>query len=278
MKMAVTGGSGFIGLHAIEWGLEHGHEMWSFDRQDGNDILNDLDDLKGAEAVIHLAGVLGTHELFESVEDAIDINVRGAARIMRWCLENKAVYVGILMPDVFPSIYTATKIASKRISDALRHSEGLHTAHVRAFNAYGPGQKYGPGHPQKILPTFARNGWNGTKLPVFGSGNQTVDMVHAADVGRMLVDAASLGRLGPFLAPDIVLDAGTGVAITVNRLAEAVIRWTGGVSEVEYLTMRKGETETHIVAAGDGWEWLDWRPRHDMTLIQEAVEWYRLPR
>lgn len=272
MKIAVTGGSGFIGMAAIDWGRRLGHAMWSFDRQDGNDVLKELDELGGAEAVIHLAGVLGTHELFNSIEEAIEVNITGSYRVMKWCLENSATYVGIIMPDVFPSIYTATKVATKRLADALRQSKGLRAAHVRAFNAYGPTQKHGPGHPQKILPTFAINAWKGLPLPVFGTGRQTVDMVHVSDVGRMLVE----GALRASRLTDVVFDAGTGIPITVNQLAHKVLQWTNQPTDmIERLRMRDGEVETQIVATGEGWGQLDWRPRFDLEMIRETVEWYR---
>ena len=78
--------------------------------------------LGGADSVIHLAGVLGTHELFDAPAEAVRVNVLGSLNVMQWCLNNHAQYTGILMPDVFPSIYTATKVAAKRLADALYHS------------------------------------------------------------------------------------------------------------------------------------------------------------
>lgn len=272
-KIAVTGGSGFIGSAAIRWGLYAGHEMWTFDRQDGNDVLGDLSDLKGAEAVIHLAGMLGTHELFESKEEAVAVNVLGSLRVMQWCLDNEASYVGILMPDVFPSIYTATKVATHRLANAMRINEGLRVAHVRAFNAYGPGQKHGPGHPQKIIPTFATYGWRDEPMPIFGSGNQSVDLVHVDDVGRMLIDATDWTTDDP--DNDKIFDAGTGVALTVRQVAAHVARFTGSKAPYAREGMRLGELETHIVAKGEGWEYLNWRPRHDMDLLRQTVETYR---
>lgn len=275
MRLAITGGGGFIGMAAIRYAEKQGHEAWGFDLSDGNDILGSLGDLLGADAVIHLAGKLGTHELFDEVETAIDINMTGSYRIMKWCQEHDASYVGILMPDVFPSIYTATKVGAYRIAKALQLSEGLRMAHVRAFNAYGPGQKHGPGHPQKILPTFATQAWKREKLPVFGTGHQTVDLVHVDDVGRMLVDA--IFHADSF--EDRVFDAGTGIPLGVSYVASGVARmtgWQGSVeSQIDYLPMRKGEVETHIVATGEGWDRLEWRPRHDMQLISETVQSYR---
>lgn len=268
MRIAVTGGSGFLGQATIRAAETAGHEAWSFDRAHGNDILGDLSALKGADTIIHLAGMLGTSELFDDAEAAVQANVVGALRVLRWCEQNGAAYVGITMPPVFPSVYTATKVAADRLATAWHRAYGVPVAHVRAFNAYGPGQKFGPGHPQKILPTFARAAWQGRPLPVWGDGEQTMDLVHSDDVGRMLVDAAQFGD-------DVTFDAGTGVAVTVNELARAVLEVTGSTAGVEYLPMRLGETPTRIVAAGEGWDRLDWKPEHAWQRIAAVVDWYR---
>jgi UDP-glucose 4-epimerase len=271
MRIAVTGGSGFLGQAAIRAAEAAGHEAWSFDRAHGNDVLGDLAALKGADTVVHLAGMLGTSELFDAPEAAVHANVIGTLRVLRWCQDHDAGYVGITMPPVFPSVYTATKIAADRLATAWHTAYDVPVSHVRAYNAYGPGQKWGPGHPQKILPTFARAAWEGRPLPVWGDGEQTMDLVHSDDVGRMLVDAAAHGD-------DVTFDAGTGVAVTVNELAAVVLDVTGSTAGVEHLPMRKGETPTRIVAGGEGWDRLDWKPEHSWQRIAQVVDWYRDPK
>jgi hypothetical protein len=90
-------------------------------------------------------------------------------------------------------VYTATKVAATRLASAYHHTHGLPVSHVRAFNAFGPGQAHGPGHPQKIIPTFAVEAWAGRPIPIWGDGNQTVDLIHTSDLARMLVDAIDHG-------------------------------------------------------------------------------------
>lgn len=266
MKIAVTGGRGFIGAATIRAAEQAGHDAFAFDRPD--DILGDLDGLAGADHVIHLAGMLGTSELFDAAEEAVQVNVVGTLRILQWCETHDASFTGISMPPVFASVYTATKVCADRLATAWYLAKGVPVSRVRAFNAYGPGQKHGAGHPQKIVPTFATEAWAGRPIPIWGDGTQTVDLVHADDVARMLVDAASHGD-------DAVFDAGTGVAVTVNELADFVLTITESTAGVRYLPMRDGEIPTHIVAEGDGWDRLDWRPALDLARVAEAVHWYR---
>lgn len=268
MRIAITGGGGFIGHATMLHAQELGHDAWSFDHNDGNDIMGELSGLKGADCVIHLAGVLGTHELFDTVQAAIDVNITGSYRIMDWCIRNDANYVGITMPDAFPSIYTATKVATQRLATALHNSRGLRVSHVRAFNAYGPGQKHGPGHPQKIIPTFATKAWRNIPIPIWGDGTQTVDLIHVDDIARILVVATKFTE-------NVTIDAGTGTALSVNQIANHVLRITKSAGSVEHLPMRDGETPTRVVATGEGWGLLDFVPKFSWEDLTATIHWYR---
>lgn len=266
MRVVVTGGAGFIGSAVCRELKERGHEPITFDRANGENVLHDL--IPEANHVIHLAGVLGTDELFDEAERAISANVVGTLRVLQQCRQMGAGYTGILMPAVFPSVYTATKLCAEHLAKAWNHTYGVPVSHVRAFNAFGPGQKHGPGHPRKIVPAFATEAWAGVPLKVWGDGNQTVDLIHTDDLARMLVDAMAFGDCDVF-------DGGTGQPWTVNAVADMVIMITESESPVEHLPMRRGEKPTTIVAKGAGWDLLDWRPRFRVDQFVEAVEWYR---
>src|SRR4030042_2708570 len=115
MKIVVTGGRGFIGSSVCAWGAEAGHQMIPFDSSDGYDV-REPSQLPVADAVIHLAGVLGTSELFDAPHTAVDVNVHGTLNVLEWCKLHDARYGGITMPPVFPSVYTATKIWADRLA------------------------------------------------------------------------------------------------------------------------------------------------------------------
>jgi UDP-glucose 4-epimerase len=268
MRIAITGGSGFIGSATVHAAKAAGHDVAIFDKAAGNDILGDLSGLAGAESVIHLAGVLGTSELFETPYEAIETNITGALQVLDWCRHHNAGYVGITLPPVFPSVYTATKLAADRFATAWHHAYGVPTATVRAFNVFGVGQKFGPGHPRKFLPTFSVAAWRGQPIEIWGDGEQTMDVVSADDLGRMLVDATGHGD-------DVLFDAGCGEEITVNDFAAFVLEVTGSTAGTVHSPMRLGEIPSRIKAEGNGWDRLGWRPTLDWDQVAEAIESYR---
>jgi UDP-glucose 4-epimerase len=271
MRVLVTGGRGFLGGAVLAELAARGHVAHTYDRRDRRDI-GDAFHLEAAMgrcgAVIHLAGLLGTHELFDRVAAAIEVNVQGTANVLDAARHVGARYVSTTMPSVFPSVYTATKLGAVALERAFHHTYGLPVSRVRAFNAYGSGQRHGPGHPQKILPTFAVEAWAGRPIPIWGDGTQTVDLIHVGDLGRLLVDALDHGD-------DWTVDGGTGVPFTVNAVAEMVLTITGSRAGVRHLPMRRGEVPTQVAATEEGWERLDWKPEFDPDRFAVAVESYR---
>lgn len=266
MRVAVTGGRGFLGRYVTGELVGRDHEPVVLDHaDDGWDVRTDP--IPPVDAVIHLAGVLGTAELFDHPLTAVSVNVNGTLAVLQQCEALGAAYVGITMPSVWANPYQATKRCAFDLASAWHQHRGLAVSHVRAFNVYGPGQKLGP--VQKMVPTFAHNAWRDVPLPIWGDGTQQVDLVYAGDVARMLVDALDYGE-------GEVFDAGTGEGMSVLGVADIVLMIAGGtVMSVEFLPMRAGETPTKVTADGAGWDLLGWHPAFDAAALRHTVESYR---
>ena len=89
------------------------------------------------------------------------------------------------------------------------------TTVVRPFNTYGPFQRsVGEGG---VVSIFTRRSLTGEELRIYGDGTQTRDLLYAGDCARFVCDAlvsdAATGR---------ILNAGTGVDVSVNALAALV--------------------------------------------------------
>lgn len=256
MRVVVTGSAGFIGRATVTALEADGHAVVRFDTSNGHDVRDDLavDKMfRGADAVIHLAGVLGTSELFDQAQQAVTVNVGGAVNVLDACKRHGLAYVGISMPDCWPSLYQATKLAGVRIAAAYQHAHGVPVTHVRAFNAYGPGQAHGPGHPQKIVPTFAAKAWAGEAMPIWGDGSQTVDLVHVDHIASCLATAAVESVAGTFgFGQAETWDAGSGLELSVLDVARLVGARCGS-TRVEFLPMRAGELDhTRLCATEPG--------------------------
>jgi len=277
VKVLITGGSGWIGRATTERLRVEGHEPLSFDRSGGLDVTvrDDVyESVADVDHVIHLAGLLGTHELLDQAERAFEVNVLGSLHVTTACVKYGVGLTQITMPRVNPSLYAATKACAMDTSEAYRHSGDLRVSYVRAYNAYGPGQAYGGDHPQKIVPSFSTAGWLGEPLSIWGSGSLHVDLVHVDDVARVLVAAMKFGD-------GQVFDAGTGYVQDVLSVARDIIQITGGRSRIQHLPRRKGERTRSTekdVAHGQGWDLLHgWHPVFDHDRFVEAVKSYRPP-
>jgi len=138
--------------------------------------------------------------------------------------------------------YSISKATSERFATMFNTEHETDIRVVRVLNAYGPFQKHRP--VRKIIPTFVRAALTGEPVTVYGDGEQVMDMIHVEDVARILVD----GLLAPTLSG--IVSAGTGRRLTVNEIADSVIRAANSSSKVQHLPMRPGEPE-HSVVLGE---------------------------
>lgn len=251
MRVLVTGSSGFIGKHVqMELGAR-GHEMIPFDQNHMCDVMLESQlhsYMDRADAVINLAGRLGTAEIIGSERTAAEINIIGALNVY-----NAAAAYHIPVVQIGtghkgqPNPYAITKAAAEDLGLSRAQWTGQKISVVRAYHVYGPFQKPPPPHGtspvRKIIPSFGCRALTDTTLEVWGDGQQKIDLVHAEDVAKALVDATS----GPY---GQVIEAGTGKPVTVSQVAWDVIREADSLSTVSYLPMRPGEPEgAHVVAA-----------------------------
>lgn len=275
MKVLVTGSGGWIGGKIAQRLIDRGDEVIPFDRTSGQDVTvksDVFDAVKEADHVVHVCGVLGTHELFDRPFVAVDTNIGGTLNILEAIREfgTDKGYTSIVMPKVNPSLYSVTKNAAMDMAHVYYEAFGIPVSHAIAYNAYGPGQHVGPGYPQKILPTFACHAWAGLPIPIWGDGELWTDMVHVDDVARMMVDAMSYGD-------SQIFDAGTGHPLTVREVAHYVHSVVNNDTGVTHLPERPGERKVRTegdYALGHGWQEVGWSPRWDLLKFADAVRSY----
>lgn len=266
-RVLITGGNGFIGQATMRACEENGWNCTSFDHP--RDVC-DINALRLAfravepTAVINLAGVLGTAETVGAERRAAEVNILGALAVADVAAEFGAAMVQIGTGHKGqPNPYAITKACAEDLLLARAQWCGQQINVVRAFHAYGPGQKMCPPHGtakvRKIIPSFVCRALTGLPLEVNGNGRQLIDLIHVDEVARILVDAISV-------EPGKVIDAGTGKATSVNDAAELVIEACGSSSEIVHVAMRAGEPTSTAVVSYDAMSDKPWPYRLDETI------------
>ncbi|MFL6829541.1 MAG: NAD-dependent epimerase/dehydratase family protein, partial [Sphingomicrobium sp.] len=191
MRLAITGGTGFVGSHLIDVALAAGHTVAALTRREqpprerldwiGGDLhdrgaLEQLVD--GADAVIHVAGVISAPSASEfelgNVAGTLSMLAAATAGGVR-----RFVHVSSLAArEPKLSLYGG----SKERAEELVHGSGLDWAIVRPPAVYGPGDK-------ETLELFkmARRGL--VLLPPKGR----VSLLHVEDLARLLLSLTAPG-------------------------------------------------------------------------------------
>src|SRR5579859_3200878 len=129
MRVAVTGGCGFIGSHVVDYLVQAGHDVLVIDKHEqwrnpGADyVIADLFDtavldeaLNGREVAFHLAGAADVNKVVADPMLAIKLNVEGVGRVLDAARRNGCGRV-VLASTVW--VYGATVGDAERTEDAL---------------------------------------------------------------------------------------------------------------------------------------------------------------
>ncbi len=189
MKIALTGGTGFIGTRLIDAALAGGHSLTALTRRDqpARDgvtwIAGSLEDrpavarlVEGADAVIHLAGVLNARDAagFEAGNVAGTLAMLAAATAGAARRFVHASSLAAREPQL--SLYGA----SKARAEALVERSGLDWTIVRPPAVYGPGDR-------ETLELFKMARLGVILMPPSGR----LSLIHVDDLVRLLLALAA---------------------------------------------------------------------------------------
>jgi UDP-glucose 4-epimerase len=253
-NILVTGGAGFIGSYVVEELIEHGFKVDVLDTRGRHvpgavTVLGDVRDatstneaVSRCDGVIHLAGVLGTAEMVANPHPAIESNIHGAVNVFEAAVAHDVPVVNIAVGNYWmDNPYSISKDTADRLACVFNQYRHGRITSVRTFDAYGPRQTpsapFGPSRVRKVVPSFICRALTNQPIEVYGDGEQTIDLIYATDIAKILVTALIVtDRDGPVEG----IEAGSGIPITVLEIADAVIREVGK-GAVVHLPMRPGE-------------------------------------
>ncbi len=268
MKVLVTGGSGFIGSHVVEFYQRRAEVIVLDDLRTGHrrnlagltcrfvegSILNRalVDEvMEGVDIVIHLAALVSVPESMSLPGETVAINVRGLLHVLesarnhgvkKLCFASSAAVYGenpvqpkieTMAPDP-RSPYAITKLDGEYYCGLYAREGWLPTACLRFFNVFGPRQDPNSAYAAAV-PIFLHRARHNEPVTIYGDGGQTRDFVFVKDIVAALAFAAETPRVQG------VFNVGYGHAITIGELAAEILRLTGSQSRIRHEPVRAGD-------------------------------------
>ena len=310
-RVVVTGADGFIGSHLVEALVTHGSRVTAFcyynsfnswgwldtaapgvmdevevfmgDVRDPNGVRTAL---KDADAVLHLAALIGIPFSYHSPDSYLDTNVRGTLNVLQAARDHDlerivvtstsevygtALYVPIdeKHPRQGQSPYSASKIGADAMAESFYRSFGLPVTIARPFNTYGPRQS-----ARAVIPTIITQLLEGAEELHLGSLHPTRDLTYVTDSASGFI---ALAECDEAVGRDVNL--GVGEEISIGDLAAMLMEVTGRqvsiVSKDERLRPDKSEVERLLSDNSLARELTGWAPRFSLREgLERTAEWF----
>ncbi len=285
MRMAVTGGAGFIGSHLVDRLRGDGHEVVVIDTRLPHrpDVVHRAVDIRdmaglvrataGCDTVFHLAGVSNVNEAHDFPVQTFDVNVTGTARVWEAARRNGVrrailastvwVYAGALGEPPFTEdsplalhgsghVYTASKIGSELVVTSAAELYGQEFTILRYGIPYGPRMR-----EELVIPRFVRKALSGRTLAIHGDGLQFRNYVYVEDMVE-----AHLRAMGDAGANQVFNLEGPE-PISIRHMAEVVRDLVDRTLAIEFIPARPGDYAGQEVSGDKADRVLGWRPETD---------------
>lgn len=287
MKIAVTGGAGFIGSHIVDAYVGSGHEVHVLDDFSTGQPINlnphaqvhevDVADPRAAELILAIKpDVLNHHaaqmDVRRSVGDpAFDarVNIIGFVNLLEaskdagvkqviFASSGGAVYgdrepipSNEEHPTVPLSPYGVSKLSGEFYLSYYHLAFGLPYVALRYANVYGPRQS---SHGEAgVVAIFISQFLAGKNPVINGDGMQTRDYVFVGDVVR-----ANLAALGsPYVGP---VNIGTGIETDVVTICRLLRQGLGADVEAVHGPAKLGEQRRSCLEISLAHRVLGWKP------------------
>jgi UDP-glucose 4-epimerase len=252
--------------------LEVGATLTELDVADAGALLAAIEGFE-PQSVFHLAAQIDVRRSMADPGFDARLNVVGTVNVLEAAARSGvsrliftstggAIYgEGAERPDEIPfaetapcapySVYGQSKLAAEGYIDFYSRTRELAAGTVRLGNVYGPRQD--PATEAGVVAIFFREAREGRRPTVFGTGQQTRDYIHVADVVDALLAMEGSEEDGP-------LNVGTGIETTALELAQRVGTAFGRDDfEPEMAPARAGEIERTVLDTRAAAERLGWR-------------------
>lgn len=306
----VTGGAGFIGSNYVRYVLQNTDDnvivydaltyagqlstMHDFiDSKRVGFIHGDICDkdkliesMQGSDYVVHFAAESHVDRSISLSDTFVRTNCLGTDAVMdvaRLVDVERVVHIGT--DEVYGSVevgsslesdpleprspYSASKAGSDLLALSHFHTHGLPVSVTRCTNNFGPFQ-----FPEKAIPLFITNIFQGKKIPLYGDGLNERDWIHVEDHCSAVYKVLTSGQNGE------IYNIGAGNETPNIEIVRMILEYMELPLEewVEYVPDRKGHDRRYSVST-EKMRQLGWRRKHVLVDdIWYVIAWYRTNR
>jgi dTDP-glucose 4,6-dehydratase len=301
----VTGGCGFIGSHLVRHLLGRGYVVTNLDALtyagrpenlsdvDGHEgyhfvhgDIRDLDSVRTAaahaDAIVNVAAETHVDRSIEGGDEFVTTNVLGTKRLLDVARERGLRFLQVSTDEVYGDVeaprrslegdplhgsspYSASKAAADLLVLSYVRTYGLDASITRGSNTYGPNQ-----FPEKLIPLFITNLLEDKKVPVYGDGLQSREMLWVGDHAQGIRVALERGAAGE------AYNVGAEHEVANIETTRSILAALGkDESSIEYVADRPGHDRRYAIDCTRlrelGWE----REVGFDEGLARTIDWFR---
>ncbi len=292
MKIAITGGAGFIGSHIADSYIAAGHDVVILDnfssgkRENVNELARVIEaDITSADidlifknekfdVVNHHAAQIDVRVSVNNPQLDAKLNILGGINVYETAAKYKVKKIifassgGTVYGEQteFPatethptnpcSPYGIAKLVNEHYLFYYKKQYGVDYVALRYGNVYGPRQN--PHGEAGVVAIFASKLLEGLQPIINGKGKQTRDYVYVTDVARANVLALREHAHG-------IYNVGTGEEVDVNTIFRKLRDTVNPQCEEIHGEAKSGEQQRSVISYQKIYDELGWKPQMDFT-------------
>ncbi len=242
-----------------------------------------MEAMQDCDAVVNFAAETHVDRSIDDPAAFVRTDIEGVRVLLEeFKKENRYVFLQISTDEVYGSVetghsvetdtlaprspYAASKAGGELLAMSYFTTWGTPVVVTRASNNYGQYQ-----YPEKLIPLFITNAFEGEPLPLYGDGLNKRDWLFVEDHCKALMMVLEKS------APGEIFNIGAGEELTNREVTESILDTVGADKGlIKYISDRPGHDRRYALDISHIGEKLGWEPEVGFEEgLVATVEWYR---
>jgi dTDP-glucose 4,6-dehydratase len=304
VKIAVTGGAGFIGSEMVRQLVGLGHDVTVIDSLTYAGRMSSLEtvqkeikflridirskfDLEEVfanndfEMVVNFAAETHVDNSIREPEIFLETNILGTFNFLELARKFRFRFLQISTDEVYGSIhegffneddkldpsspYSASKASAELLMQAYVKTYSIPALGVRCSNNYGHFQHY-----EKLIPAFISKISKGEKVPLYGDGKNVREWIHVADSVSGIIKVLESGKEGEFY------NISSGEFQENLYVTGKILEYFGyGEEKIDFVEDRLGHDFRYAIDSSKIKNELGWKPQIAFDEgLKLTIDWY----